>query len=57
MFSGAFLLLIHALKLESVKPNAAATALANVDLEIANLPPSQFIEASWTFHDCTSPLF
>jgi hypothetical protein len=57
MFAGAFLLLINALKFEGVEPNAAATALANVDLETANLPPGQFIEASWTFHDRTFPLF
>jgi hypothetical protein len=32
MFSGAFFLLINALKLKRVKPNAATTALANIHL-------------------------
>ena len=55
---GAFLLLVNTLKFKCVEPNAAATPLANVDLDIANLPFRQFIEASWTFHGCTLfPLF
>jgi len=54
MLSGAFLLLVNSLKLERVEPNAAATTLANVHLEIAHLPPGQFVEASWTLHDAIS---
>jgi hypothetical protein len=54
---GAFLLLVNPLEFERVKPNTAATALANVDLEIAHLPPGQFIEASWTFHSRGLSLF
>jgi hypothetical protein len=50
MLPGAFLFLVNTLKLERVEPNAAATALANVHLQISHLPPGQFIEASWTFH-------
>jgi hypothetical protein len=54
MFSRAFLLVVDALKLERVEPYAAATALANIHLQIANLPLGQFIEASWTLHDAIS---
>jgi hypothetical protein len=51
MLSRAFLRVVDALKLKRVEPYAATTALTNVHLKIANLPFSQFIEASWTLHD------
>jgi hypothetical protein len=56
VLSGTLLLLVNALKLERIKPNAPATTLANVHLEVANLPPGQFIVASWAFHN-HSPSF
>jgi hypothetical protein len=52
MLPGAFFLLVNTLKFKCVEPNAAATALADVNLDTANLLFRQFIEASWTFHGC-----
>jgi hypothetical protein len=50
MLPGAFLLLINALKLERVEPDAAATALTNVYLQVSDLPFGQIIEARGAFH-------
>jgi hypothetical protein len=54
--SSLLVLIVDLLELESVKPDPAATALANVDDELADLKLAQFVEASRAFHlniDCT----
>ena len=50
MPSGCFIFSIHFLQFKSIEPDASATALANVHLEIANLNFGQVVETGWTFH-------
>src|SRR5690348_9154826 len=47
---GRFVILIDLLKLKNIKPDPAATALANIDLKSAHLDFSELVEASWAFH-------
>jgi hypothetical protein len=56
MFTSPLLHFINTLQFEGIEPNTAATALANVHLKVTDLPPGQFIEASWTFHGRTLPI-
>ncbi len=42
--------LIDLLQLKDIKPNPTATALANVNPELAHLDFSELVEASWAFH-------
>jgi len=53
--AGRLLFLVDLLKLECVEPNAATTALADINHQAANLGLRQFIEASWAFHEPILP--
>jgi hypothetical protein len=52
MISGRLRFLINPLQLEGIKPNAAATAVANIDHQAAHLCLGQFVETRRAFHAC-----
>jgi len=51
----ALMLFIHFLQLEGIKPNPAATALADIHNEAADLQFGELIETGWASHRLVSP--
>jgi hypothetical protein len=51
----ALILFIYFLQLEGIKPNPAATALADIHHELADLQLAQFIETGWASHKLAFP--
>jgi hypothetical protein len=50
VLSRGLALVIHSLQLEGIKPNPAATSLANVHSKVAKFEFSQFVETGRAFH-------
>jgi len=48
--AGCLAILVHLLQFEGIEPNPAATVLADIHGQVADLERGQFIPTSWAFH-------